>query len=168
MTIHKKLVEYALDDVERAISGQQVSIQNLRIRTSHVLTLNGIVLSLFASRIVRPPADEAQTVDDWFQIVSLTDAIAIGAAFFAVVFALIILVPRSGWIFSNDSSKFLERFVFDGVVPDEVLVFAEIIEMRQGHYRSNESTLSSLYSCLFFSVVLTFVHILFWMAGLIL
>ncbi|MCF2904468.1 hypothetical protein L0666_05675 [Octadecabacter sp. CECT 8868] len=161
-----QLVNYALADVENALRDQSSTLHNLRIRTSYLLTLNGLVLSFFARdffSIGRVATNNAEQSDSL-----LIGWIAIGFAVVAVVLCIMILIPKGGWVFSNSTKDFLEKYVFVDEEVDELESKAMVSLMRFDHYKLNEGKLTALQSLFLFAAILVFCQMLFWIIGEIL
>ncbi|MFA8442275.1 hypothetical protein [Yoonia sp.] len=163
MSDRQLLVDYLLRDVEAAIKNQSDTLQNIRVRNSYILTLNGLVISLFGSDFLL----RARTTENAFSQgnIDAFGVLAILAAITSLVCCLKILLPYNGWVFSHDPEVFLAEFVFTEDDVNEFDVTTQVIFMRNDHYNTNKDKLSGFHSLFFFGVILAFLQILFWLIG---
>ena len=162
LLIHRRS-DTLLTDIEKALADQNTTLHNLRVRTSYILTLNGVALSFFANEFFYSGQTQPEEVGASDNL--LIAAIAIIMSIAAIALCLKILIPSGGWVFSHSTKKFLSEFVFVEGDADEIEAKTQIALMREGHRDINKNKLEALQSWFLFAALLVFGQILFWILG---
>jgi hypothetical protein len=154
------LAKYILEDVETSLQQQSVSLHNLRVRASYLLTFSIAILGVFVS-ILGGPSSTANLSE----MLSLPEILAISCAIISAVLCLFILVPHSGWIFSHSQKAFLAEYVYVDAPLDTVDVIAKISIAREDHFNRNKTKLDGLHSAYFFAAIAILFQLFFWIFG---
>jgi hypothetical protein len=117
----------------RAIEQQQTALDNLRSRTGVLIAAAAIASSFLGGQALRSGG------------LSVWSGLALGALLVVGVAAIVVLVPRKGWFFSNNVGTLISGYIRT----DDPATLGEMEErlakFNQGRRDANQLKLESLY-----------------------
>lgn len=123
------------EESQRALDQQQAALDNLRTRTGILIAATAIASSFLGAQALR---SGSFTLWTW---------LALGALVVVGVTTILVLLPRKGWVFSNEVETLLSGYVEAGERPPATLdeMHTRIAETNQGHRNDNQTKLDKLY-----------------------
>ncbi|MEO6194128.1 MAG: hypothetical protein ABIS20_14055 [Thermoanaerobaculia bacterium] len=147
-------LELAYDSAVQALARQSTNLDELRARTGVLLAAASVSTAYLGSEALK---GSHAGYFDWLAVV----------CFFGVgIMAVIILWPRSGWLFVVDAVSLIRDYI-DLANPPELERIRRELALHFGYnYRYNQKRLDFLYWCVQLASFLLVVEIVAWLISL--
>lgn len=149
----------AYHEAEKALAHQDASLGNLRDRATNLLATATVLTTLAPALglIAATPAD-GNVLPRWLSIVVVLVVVGIGGC------AVMVLIPRSGWYFTNNAAVLVTDWVgTNGVTIDDM--HRNLALFMRGHEESNRAKLDDLYRWYRAGIALLIVQTVLLVAG---
>ncbi|HZO43005.1 MAG TPA: hypothetical protein VFE97_27560 [Methylomirabilota bacterium] len=153
----------AYDESTKGLSVQDSALSSIRQSAAVMGTLAGVVATFLGKEVLtrfsnKPCPDQHCWIAVWT---------AIGALGVSLLLIVLILRPRSGWIFHSTPSSILDQFAKPGEVVPLDVTYDVLARFNEDNYNSNEQLLKHLFWMLYALMTSVIVQIVAWLIALV-
>jgi len=155
------IYKLAFDQGLVALKSQDDDLKGVRQRSALVVTLSGLVASLFGKEALKQPSGPSTILEigtyEWLAILCLI-----------VIFICTILIqwPWKGWIFVNSPKSIISQFAEGCKATDIATTHKCLAEFCDDNFKSNENLIQRLTMCFTVSLLLVIPQLFFWVISL--
>ena len=159
----EKICKLAYEESTKGLSVQDSTLSSVRQSAAVLGTLAGLAATFLGKEVLTrsnstPCTDASCLVAPW---------VAIGTLGFSLLFIVLILRPRDGWIFHSTPSSILDQFAKPGEVVPLDQTYDVLARFNEDNYNNNEKILKELFTLLYALMAAVVVQIVAWLVALI-